>query len=91
MTTEKIVESPIDMEFREAGALTQAAVRLHMHDGTDFTAVGTTNRNPADPSQQRVGEEVAAARALRDLSEQLLDKAGVDIEEATHVATRLNH
>ncbi|PSJ25413.1 hypothetical protein B7P34_28225, partial [Streptosporangium nondiastaticum] len=30
---------------------------------------------PADPSQQRVGEEVAAARALRDLSEQLLDKA----------------
>ncbi|MFF7729083.1 DUF1876 domain-containing protein [Streptomyces sp. NPDC008001] len=91
MTTEKIVESPIDMEFREAGALTQAAVRLHMHDGSDFTAVGVTNRNPADPSQQRVGEEVAAARALRDLSEQLLDKAGVDIEESTHVATRLNH
>ncbi|MGK5733867.1 DUF1876 domain-containing protein [Streptomyces sp. URMC 124] len=91
MATEKIVESSIDMEFREAGALTQAAVRLHMDDGSDFTAVGRSNRNPADPTQQRVGEEVAAARALRDLSEQLLDKAGVDIEEATHVATRLNH
>ncbi|MEU5418657.1 DUF1876 domain-containing protein [Streptomyces sp. NPDC001407] len=88
---ETIVECTIDLEFREAGPLTQAAARLRMRDGTDFTAHGVTNRNPDDPSQQRVGEEVAAARALYGLAEQLLEKAGVDIEELTHEPAHLTH
>ncbi|WP_308294024.1 DUF1876 domain-containing protein [Streptomyces sp. UNOC14_S4] len=86
---ETIVECAVEMEFREAGPLTQAAARLRMRDGTEFTAHGVTNRHPDDPSQQRVGEEVAAARALYGLAEQLLDKAGVDIGELTHEKVHL--
>ncbi|GAA3029069.1 hypothetical protein GCM10020000_02070 [Streptomyces olivoverticillatus] len=50
------------MGFREIDTQTQADVRLRMHDGSELTAQGVTTRNPADPRQQRVGEEVAAAR-----------------------------
>lgn len=88
---ETIVRCNVDMEFREAGPLTQAAAVLRMHDGTELKAHGVTNRNPDDPGQQRVGEEVAAARALHDLAAQLLEKAGVDIEELTHTPAHLSH
>ncbi|GAA0453282.1 DUF1876 domain-containing protein [Streptomyces stramineus] len=88
---ETIVECTVELEFREAGPLTQAAARLRMRDGTQLTAHGVTNRNPDDPGQQRVGEEVAAARALHGLTEQLLEKAGLDIEEVTHTAAHLTH
>jgi Domain of unknown function (DUF1876) len=88
---ETIVKCNVEIEFREAGDLTQAAAVLRMKDGTEVTAHGITNRNPDDPSQQRVGEEVAAARALHGLAEQLLQKAGLDIEEVTHTPAHLTH
>ncbi|MBT2382875.1 DUF1876 domain-containing protein [Streptomyces sp. ISL-11] len=88
---ETIVKCNVEIEFREAGALTQAAAVLRMQDGTELTAHGVTNRHPDDPGQQRVGEEVAAARALHGLVEQLLEKAGVDIEEVTHTPAHLTH
>jgi hypothetical protein len=34
--------------------------------------------------QPRIGEEIAAARALSDLTHQLLDKAAGEISEVTH-------
>ncbi|MEU7137377.1 DUF1876 domain-containing protein [Streptomyces sp. NPDC046261] len=88
---ETIVDCTIEMEFREIDATTQADVRLRMHDGSELTAQGVANRNPADRRQQRVGEEVAAARALSDLSEQLLDKAGDEIQEVMHEPVHLTH
>lgn len=88
---ETIVDCAIDMEFREVDAMTQAAVRLRLHDGTELMAQGIAHRHPDDPGQQRVGEEVAAARALNGLAHQLLDKAGVDIEEVTHLEAHLTH
>ncbi len=81
---EKIVDCNIEMEFREIDATTQADVRLRMHDGARLSAQGVANRNPDDRSQPRVGEEIAAARALNGLAEQLLDKAGDDIREVMH-------
>lgn len=88
---EKIVDCNIEMGFREIDTQTQADVRLRMHDGSELTAQGVTTRNPADPRQQRVGEEVAAARALNDLAGKLLDKASTDIAEAMHKETHLTH
>ncbi|KUJ65954.1 hypothetical protein ACZ90_41610 [Streptomyces albus subsp. albus] len=86
---EQIVGCDIEMEFHEVNAKTAADVRLRLHDGTQVKAHGTANRHPDDPAQQRVGEEIAAARALNDLSRQLLDKAGGDIEEVTHLRAHL--
>ncbi|MFC5721610.1 DUF1876 domain-containing protein [Streptomyces gamaensis] len=88
---ETIVKSTVDLEFHEAGPTTDAAAKLRMHDGTEFTGHGVSNRNPADPQQQRVGEEVAAARALHELSHELLRKANTDIEEQTHTPAHVTH
>jgi hypothetical protein len=41
---------------------------------------GRARRNPDDPELPAVGEEVAAARALADLSHHLLDQAAHRIE-----------
>ncbi|MFC0602388.1 DUF1876 domain-containing protein [Streptomyces palmae] len=87
---EQIVGCDIEMEFHEVNAKTEADVRLRLHDGTQVKAHGAANRHPDDPAQQRVGEEIAAARALNDLSQQLLEKAGGDIEEVTHLHTHLS-
>ncbi|MFI9201080.1 DUF1876 domain-containing protein [Streptomyces sp. NPDC053048] len=88
---EKIVDCNIEMEFREIDATTQADVRLRMHDGSRLSAQGIANRNPDDRRQQRVGEEVAAARALTGLAEQLLGKASDDIREVMHEDAHLTH
>ncbi|MCD0483997.1 DUF1876 domain-containing protein [Streptacidiphilus sp. ASG 303] len=77
------------MEFREEGARTRAAALLRLQDGSELRAHGHATRHPDDPEQQRVGEEVAAARALGDLSRQLLAKAGGEIEETTHMRAYL--
>jgi hypothetical protein len=46
----------------------------------DFIARGRARRNPRDPNVPVVGEELAAARALSDLSHQLLHAAAERIE-----------
>lgn len=81
---ETIVGWQIDMEFLEDGDKTRADCLLRLPDGAALRAHGRADRYPSDPSQQRVGEEIAAARALKDLTHQLLAKAGTEIEEATH-------
>ncbi|MER5974410.1 DUF1876 domain-containing protein [Streptomyces sp. NPDC001922] len=79
----------VDMEFREVDNKTEAAALLRVQDGTELRAHGRANRHPDDPEQPRVGEEIAAARALNDLARQLLAKAGVEIEEVTHLRAHL--
>lgn len=87
---ETIVGWHIDMEFREIDAKTEAAVLLRLQDGTELRAHGRANRHPDDPSQPRVGEEIAAARALNDMARRLLKKAGVEIEQVTHLEAHLH-
>ncbi|MEU8571194.1 DUF1876 domain-containing protein [Streptomyces pathocidini] len=86
---ETIVGWHIDLEFREIDTKTEAAVMLRLHDGTELRAHGRANKHPDDPEQPRVGEEIAAARALNELARQLLTKAGVEIEEVTHLRAHL--
>ena len=63
----------IEVEFQEDDTRTEAAARL-LRDGVELRARGTARRNPDDPAQPQIGEEIAAARALSDLVHQLLDK-----------------
>ena len=42
---------------------------------------GRARRNPTDPEMPRVGEELAAARALSDLAHHLVDEAARTIEQ----------
>lgn len=79
-----IVGWHIEMEFQEIAARTEAAALLRLQDGTELRAHGEAIRHPDDPGQARVGEELAAARALNDLAHQLVNKAGVEIEQVTH-------
>ncbi|GAA2724334.1 MULTISPECIES: DUF1876 domain-containing protein [Streptomyces] len=81
-----IVGWHVEVEFEEIEKRTHAAVLLRLPDGTELRARAHATRHPDDPEQERVGEEVAAARALNELSRELLQKAGHDIEEVTHVA-----
>jgi hypothetical protein len=74
----------IEVEFDEDDTQTRAALLLRLPDGAELRARGHAKRNPDDPPQPRIGEEVAAARALSDLTHQLIDKAAGEISEVTH-------
>ncbi|MFE7559287.1 DUF1876 domain-containing protein [Kitasatospora sp. NPDC057500] len=77
----------IEMEFREEGPHTAAVALLRLGDGAELRARGAASRHPSDPEQLRVGEEIAAARALNDLASQLLTKAHGEIQEVSPVPT----
>lgn len=74
----------IEVEFDEDDTHTKAVMLLRLPDGTELRARGHAKRNPADQPQARIGEEIAAARALSDLTHQLFDKAAGEISEVTH-------
>jgi hypothetical protein len=59
---------------------TEAQARLSIGD-IEMTGWGHARRNPRDPDRPRVGEELAVARALSNLSHQLVDAAAAEIEE----------
>ncbi|GAA2259529.1 DUF1876 domain-containing protein [Streptomyces amakusaensis] len=73
----------IELEFREEGDSTRAAAMVRLADGTEVRGHGHAQRHPSDSEQLRVGEEIAAARALMDISSQLLRKAHTEIDEAS--------
>jgi hypothetical protein len=51
---------------------------------------GETRRSPADADVPEIGDEVAAARALHDLADQLLRTAAGDISALEHGPVRLS-
>jgi len=79
----------VEVEFDEADTHTRAAALLRLRDGTELRAHGRSQRNPHDPAEPRIGEEISGARALADLAEQLLRKAETEIEEVTHQPAHL--
>jgi hypothetical protein len=44
--------------------------------GKRFAASGAAKRNPRDPLDRQVGVDIASARALRDLADQVEKSAG---------------
>jgi Domain of unknown function (DUF1918)/Rv2632c-like len=75
----------------------QWTVRISLFEGDDTTAravlvadplegiraTGVSHRRAQDPPRPRIGDEVAVARALRHLADQLLEQATSDIEVST--------
>lgn len=74
----------VDVSIREDDVRTDATATLLLPDGTSVQADGHARRNPADPKQPRIGEEIATARALSGLAHHLLDKAAGELEDLTH-------
>jgi hypothetical protein len=70
----------INIEFSEEEEKTRADALLDVK-GERFHGFGQARRAPGDPNVPVVGEELAAARALSDLSHKLLDAAATRIEQ----------
>lgn len=71
----------VELEFEEDPHRTRAAALVRLPDGNEVRSHGYASRHPSDANQQRVGEEVAGARALNELAMKLLTKAHDEIDE----------
>ena len=70
----------VDLYLFEQDAATMAHAVLHTDARTKLESRGETHRNPSDVAVPEIGDEVAAARALRRLADRLLGVASDDIE-----------
>jgi hypothetical protein len=77
MPTSKVCS--IEVFLTEDPDTTRADAVLEMGD-RQFRGWGRARRNPTDPAIPRVGEELATARALSDLSHHLIHAAAEAIE-----------
>ena len=70
----------VDLYLFEQDAATMTHAVLHTDAPTALDGRGETRRNPSDVDIPEIGDEVAAARALRRLADRLLGVASDDIE-----------
>ena len=78
----------VDIDEQEDTTLAHASLRTPA--GQDVTGVGQAQRNPLDPSVPEIGDELAVARALRNLAERLLHTTEKDIRGATGESAHLH-
>lgn len=69
--------------FEEEGDVTRARAVLIGDAAEPLTGHGVSRRNPHDSEVPEIGDEVATARALRHIGDQLLGLADADIEQMT--------
>lgn len=72
-----------EISIVESGSDVRAEARLRGKEGGQIIGEGTARCNPTDENVPAIGDELAAARALSDLSHQLLSRAAHDIEVHT--------
>jgi hypothetical protein len=84
-----IETSEIEIAFTEDDDHTEARAQLSLR-GVTFHGYGRARRNPADPNVPVVGEELAAARCLSDLSHRLVEAAAEVISEREGRPARLS-
>lgn len=70
---------PMEIVFTENDDATRADIIIEV-GGRRYQGWGRARRNPNDPDIPRIGEEVAAARALTRLAQELLAAAAEEIE-----------
>ncbi|HZN74578.1 MAG TPA: DUF1876 domain-containing protein [Micromonosporaceae bacterium] len=70
----------VELRFDEDTDHTQALAVLSGPGGRELRGRGQSRRNPVDRPVSRIGEEVAAARALSNLAHELLEYAAAEIE-----------
>jgi hypothetical protein len=71
----------VNVAFTEEGDRTRADAVLELASKR-FHGFGRAKRAPQDPNVPLIGQDLAAARALADLSHQLLEAAADQIEAA---------
>ncbi|HSK26195.1 MAG TPA: dsRBD fold-containing protein [Jiangellales bacterium] len=69
----------VDIHLSEEDPGTHARAVLHSGADTELEGRGSARRNPADAEVPEIGDEIAAARALRELADRLLGAASDDI------------
>ena len=79
----------VTIDIDEHDGHTRAVARLHDRDTERLTGVGLARLDPADRDVPEIGDEIAAARALSDLSHRLLQTATEDVEQSTGMPARL--
>ncbi|MGY1704829.1 DUF1876 domain-containing protein [Geodermatophilus sp. SYSU D00697] len=79
----------VSIELDEHDGHTRAVARLHTRDTDRLRGVGLARLDPADADVPEIGEEIAAARALSDLSRRLLQTASEDVEQSTGTPAHL--
>jgi len=79
----------VTIDIDEHEGHTRAVARLHDRDSERLTGVGLARLDPADRDVPEIGDEIAAARALSDLSHRLLQTATEDVEQSTGLPARL--
>ncbi|MFK0288974.1 DUF1876 domain-containing protein [Streptomyces sp. NPDC090442] len=72
-----------EISIVEAGTEVRCEARLRGKEGGQIVGEGTAKCNPADENVPAIGDELSVARALSDLSHQLLSRAAHDIEVHT--------
>ncbi|OLT12568.1 hypothetical protein BJF78_24190 [Pseudonocardia sp. CNS-139] len=81
----------IVVDIDEHDGRTRAIARLLADGDTGrMVGVGTARLSPDDEDVPRIGDELAAARALSELGHRLLDAAAADIEGITHRPAHLH-
>ncbi|OBH17571.1 MULTISPECIES: DUF1876 domain-containing protein [unclassified Mycobacterium] len=81
----------IDVLVEERDERTRAKARLSWA-GKTLVGTGLARLDPADPPVAAIGDELAIARALSDLANQLFAATSTDIQASTHEpVTGLHH
>ena len=83
MTATKTWTVDIRLDEHPETRYTRAEAHLHSGEMADIRGVGVSSRNPRDPEIPEIGDELAVARALVDLAENLRRTAATSIEGAT--------
>jgi hypothetical protein len=78
------------VDIDEHEGRTRAVARLQADDMEQMVGVGTARLNPEDRDVPQIGDELATARALSELSHRLLHAAAEDIEGITHQPAHLH-
>jgi hypothetical protein len=78
-----IKEWRVDLMLGENDGQTYAEARLVTETGDRLIGIGRAYLSPDDRDVPEIGDEIAVARALRDLGTRLLDTASEDIEGIT--------
>jgi hypothetical protein len=73
----------VTVDIDEHDGHTRAVARLHTRDTDTVVGVGLARLSPSDRDVPEIGDEIAVARALSDLSHRLLRAAAEDVEQVS--------
>ncbi len=80
----------VRLSVSETDGETDAEARLDMDGAGQLTGRGKARLNPTDQEVEKIGAEIAVARALSDLAHNLLHAAATDVEGMTHQRAHLH-